>query len=650
MKAGITKFFILAAIAALVVVGSNTAAWAQCPASPNYTTDFSSALPPNPNCLSLTGNTGPGLTTSNPPVSGFPGVYPPAPQVPGSVNNPTAPPAGVLQVLRLTTNATGTSGSAWYTTQQPVAGTFSTTFMFQLSGTTTSPGDGFAFVIQNSSATALDPGNANGVLDGCSLGFGQSPDCDTTDPVTGIPNSLAVMFDTYQNVGSGDPSNSYVAIQSCGTANNTVDPGPCRFGVKDLTQLVSPITQLPFPINLADGNFHTVTISFTPSGACSAATPPGCPGVLDVILDSIDLFPAGLTPAGVAFDMASIGLTIDGKAWVGFTAATGGSDDNQDILSWTFTPKAQSVAVVAGGAPAFANFQGGPQNQGYDYNAQLKAGGGVTQAAVQILPILISEEACERLVQKSFPYTTQCFVYKNAAGLGVDSAIMFEVTCPGSSQGGECGNADTLFPAELGTDFTYTKAENPGFRFPGIFGIVNPFPGFLRGQGPDVLHPCTPYPNNYPPLFTSNQVDFFSSSGDPGGTTKGKTIGPSCWLATYFTWGELPPGIRITSPAFTTYTQNQSVTASYACNNPITSQPAGNATGPYLTAASCTQTQAPNPKNLGQIGCTSSASGLSCTGGVDTSATGLHAFQVNALDSGGNANIQIVIYNVVKKK
>ncbi len=107
----------------------------------------------------------------SPPASGYPGFYP--------VVTPPTPPAGVTTVLRLTPNSTGQSGSAWFTTKQPVAGPFSTTFTFQLSSPSpgASPGDGFAFVIQNSSSTALDPGNADGKFDGCSIGFGREPPC-----------------------------------------------------------------------------------------------------------------------------------------------------------------------------------------------------------------------------------------------------------------------------------------------------------------------------------------------------------------------------------------------------------------------------------------------------------------------------------------
>ncbi len=150
---------------------------------------------------------------------------------------------------------------------------------------------------------------------------------------------------------------SDVSIQSCGMNNNSVDPGPCRIAVNDLTLLAPQII-------LSDGNPHTVTITFAPPpSSCHGP----CPGTLDVILDNNDLF-----SGGVPFDMTSIYLN-SGTAWVGFTAATGGGDDNQDILSWTFTPQAQSALVTAN-ALSTLSFPNANGDQVYNYTAQLILG------------------------------------------------------------------------------------------------------------------------------------------------------------------------------------------------------------------------------------------------------------------------------------
>ena len=73
----------------------------------------------------------------------------------------------------------------------------------------------------------------------------------------------------------------------------------------------------------------------------------------------------------------SLAALIGGSnsAWVGFTGATGGGDDNQDILSWTLTPGAESGTATAG-TTLDLNFAGGfsPQQSGYDANVQLTSG------------------------------------------------------------------------------------------------------------------------------------------------------------------------------------------------------------------------------------------------------------------------------------
>src|SRR6266487_3302315 len=109
MKVGISRFVIVAAIAALALVGSVAPVLAQ---SPSFS-DFSSAAN-----LTLNGNAA------------------------APVNN------GTTNVLRLTPTAPSQAGSAWFNIQQPVAGGFTTKFQFQITGASAPPADGIAFVIQ----------------------------------------------------------------------------------------------------------------------------------------------------------------------------------------------------------------------------------------------------------------------------------------------------------------------------------------------------------------------------------------------------------------------------------------------------------------------------------------------------------------------
>src|SRR5579864_3601755 len=219
-------------------------------------------------------------------------------------------------ILRLTPASQGPVGTAWFNTQQYVAKGFSTEFTFQISNTGNNiypfPADGLAFVIQNQGTNATGPG-------GGGIGYGSIDGSGT-----GITNSLAVEFDTYLN--TYDPNANHVSIQSCGTMPNSADETGCHLGGN---------TSLTFndqTITLADGNPHTVRIDYTPAA-------PGCGEVcintLQVTLDGNALFGgAGLSVPELN---SSLGLN-NGNAWVGFTAATGALVENNDILSWSFTP------------------------------------------------------------------------------------------------------------------------------------------------------------------------------------------------------------------------------------------------------------------------------------------------------------------------
>jgi hypothetical protein len=129
-------------------------------------------------------------------------------------------------VLRLTPDLGLQAGSAWFATQQDVGAGFSTSFQFQL---TASGGiaDGIWFVIQNDSLADVNLFN-------------------------GTPNSIAVEFDTFQNIW--DPNGNHVAFQSCGTDPNTtrhdtgctlaIDGGlPITLADVEFTRLLSPTSR-----------------------------------------------------------------------------------------------------------------------------------------------------------------------------------------------------------------------------------------------------------------------------------------------------------------------------------------------------------------------------------------------------------------------
>lgn len=200
--------------------------------------------------------------------------------------------------LRLTSSSPNLTGSAYYNSLVNVQAGFTTQFQFQITDPAGIAGgaDGLTFIIQNSpsGATALGEG-------GGSIGYG------------GIPNSLVVEFDTYKNSEYSDPDSNHIAVHTNGTGMNSPSSST-------LLGSYSP------GVSFKDGQVHTVKIDY--SGT-----------TLSVYFDNLT------SPVlSVNYDLSNLGLN-GGKAYVGFTAATGGGYENHDILSWTFQSAEQPTAV-----------------------------------------------------------------------------------------------------------------------------------------------------------------------------------------------------------------------------------------------------------------------------------------------------------------
>jgi uncharacterized repeat protein (TIGR01451 family) len=295
----------------------------------------------------------------------------------------------------------------------------------------------------------------------------------------------------------------------------------------------------------------------------------------------------------------------------------------QNVSASFNAPGPTQAGTVMTGTETVFNFQGGVGNGGYDYNVELTSGPPV-MAQVTAIPV-VDQLTCNAIVNPTFP-GAQCFVYQNGNGPNTPSPVMFELTCPGSP-GGTCGtDINPTFFATLGTDFNFSKGLNL------LFNSTEPLVGWLKGVGPLPLHPCTQNAGNTPPLFHSNQISSFSSTGDPIGSGKGTSGGTgSCWLLTYNTPNEAP-SVNIVAPANGgVYQQNQVTHASYACTT-VNNTP--NATGPYLTQGSCSATDTPG----GSV-----AQGAQ----FDTATLGPHTFTATVVDSATNTVSQTVTYTVV---
>ena len=198
--------------------------------------------------------------------------------------------------LELTDGNQLEASSAWYASRVNVQN-FVTDFTFQVTPGTTA--DGFTFALQANSTAALGVG-------GGPLGYGQ----DTATGTGGIPNSVAVKFDLYDNFGEG--------IDSTGLYVNGASP---TIPFVDMTGT---------GIDLHSGDLFAVHMTY---GAGSLAMT-----ITDTVTKAV------FTHTWTIDIPTTIGAAT---AYAGFTGGTGGITATQNILTWTLGP-----TPVVGFAPA----------------------------------------------------------------------------------------------------------------------------------------------------------------------------------------------------------------------------------------------------------------------------------------------------------
>ena len=196
--------------------------------------------------------------------------------------------------LQITNGGVSQAGSAFF--NMPVSiQSFDSTFTFQLAN---AKADGFTFTIQGQGANSIGPG-------GGGLGYGP----DHAGGTGGIPNSVAVKFDLYSNVGEG--------VDSTGLYTNGASP---TLPAVDLTNT---------GINLHSGD--TMSVHMTYDGTTLAMT----------ITDSVTK-----ASYSTSWPIQIPSVIGSNTAYVGFTGGTGGLTANQEILTWTFG-SAGGVTAVA---------------------------------------------------------------------------------------------------------------------------------------------------------------------------------------------------------------------------------------------------------------------------------------------------------------
>lgn len=191
-------------------------------------------------------------------------------------------------------------GGAWLDAKQLVQDGFDTTFQIQITDKHSSGADGLAFVLQGGIQPELGQ-------TGQGLGYG------------GITNQFVVHFDNY-HWGDHPLAGKYDEIAVLATASPSLP-------LYDVTANI--VASASKNVVYSDGVVHTVRIRYVP-------------GNLQVFLDDLE------NPLMTVYiNLTRVMNLDDGRAWVGFTAASGADWQNHDLISWDFSSPASPISDEA---------------------------------------------------------------------------------------------------------------------------------------------------------------------------------------------------------------------------------------------------------------------------------------------------------------
>jgi lysophospholipase L1-like esterase len=359
-------------------------------------------------------------------------------------------------LLQLTDGGAGEASSAFTASSVDVTH-FTTHFRFELLNAWA---DGFTFTLEGVGPHAL--GGSGGWL-----GYAPAPG------TRGIPNSVAVKFDLYNNQGEGNNSTGLYQGGAVPTTAGSIDLG--RSG-----------------INLHSGHGFDVGMAYDGTTLKVAIT--------DIATN------VTATQTYLVNIPAAIG---GGKAYVGFTAGTGGLSATQDILNWTYAPTLLAplpptgLQASAGARQVFLRWTPSPGSFSYNVYRSV-AGGSPTLLATGVAGSSFTDTGVVAGATYSYQLTAVGIAGEGApsaqasvtdpalsidfssgfggAGLGTNGSA----TVTGSrlrltdGRAGEAGSAFTAQPVDVtrfATQFTFqlSNAFADGFTFT------------IQGAGPRVL-------------------------------------------------------------------------------------------------------------------------------------------------------------------
>jgi len=221
-------------------------------------------------------------------------------------------------ILRINDGSSSFAFASWQTTAQKVLNGFKTNFAYRITKSGSLPCEGIAFVFQRETTGSVGGAGEN-------IGY------------EGITSSVAIEFDTKQDLANGDADGNHVSIHTRYDASN------------DASESFAIASAVTAPFNLADGAVHNVEIAYVP-----AKIDPNDPGTttlygwIRVYLDGnvVPIYSGQV-------DDRRLRSVLNGAAYLGFTAGNSGSTVSGgtiDILNWTLSivpPSATFTSAVA---------------------------------------------------------------------------------------------------------------------------------------------------------------------------------------------------------------------------------------------------------------------------------------------------------------
>ncbi|GEM_PF-1649847 len=231
--------------------------------------------------------------------------------------------------LRVASSIKSDKGSVYYNQPLYVDGGFTTTFTFAISNPLSGGADGLALLIHN------DPAGTAFLGDHASaLGYGGF----ASSPTNAVDNALVIELDTFFGSSWNDPDGNHISIQTGGT-------GDCSQDHNLSVGTSSPSTSLKSGTHTLRVNYNGTTLSvyldgsFTPEISVPWSFQTG-----------------GTYLAGGA--AGGLNLINGTDAYIGFTAAGGGSANDHDLLSWNFTSNPSGPIGTSYCSPANLNSTG----------------------------------------------------------------------------------------------------------------------------------------------------------------------------------------------------------------------------------------------------------------------------------------------------